>query len=73
MLLLCPLHAGRVTLRRYDMCLGCFEKALQLADDSNVADIWYNMAQVGETCNAIVCNHIVVLAAASAQKEGVSG
>lgn len=28
------------------MCLGCFERALQLADDSNVADVWYNLGQV---------------------------
>lgn len=28
------------------MTLGCFERALALADDSNVADVWYNIAQV---------------------------
>ncbi len=32
---------------QYDMCLGCFEQALQLADDSALGDIWYNIGQVG--------------------------
>lgn len=31
---------------QYDMCLGCFEQALQLADDGCLADIWYNVSQV---------------------------
>ncbi|KAJ9514769.1 hypothetical protein QJQ45_028539 [Haematococcus lacustris] len=30
----------------YDLCLGCFERALQLSDDGNVADVWYNISQV---------------------------
>jgi len=31
---------------QYDMTLSCFEKALALADDNNMADVWYNIAQV---------------------------
>jgi len=38
---LCCFHAGQ-----YDICLGCFERALLLCDDDTVADIWYNIGQV---------------------------
>jgi len=31
---------------RYDMCLGSFDRALQLADDASAADVWYNLSQV---------------------------
>jgi tetratricopeptide repeat protein 8 len=31
---------------QYDMALGCFERALALADDGNMADVWYNIGQV---------------------------
>lgn len=31
---------------QYDMTLSCFEKALSLASDDNMADIWYNIGQV---------------------------
>ncbi|KAL0476904.1 tetratricopeptide repeat protein [Acrasis kona] len=31
---------------QYDMCLNCFERALALADDNNMADVWYNIGQV---------------------------
>jgi len=31
---------------QYDTTLSCFERALSLADDSNMADVWYNIAQV---------------------------
>jgi len=34
------------TQLRYDMCLGSFDRALQLADDSSAADVWYNLSQV---------------------------
>eukprot|EP00983_Pelagomonas_calceolata_P060201 1146276-Pelagomonas_calceolata.AAC.1 len=27
------------------MCLGSFERALQLADDASLADVWYNLSQ----------------------------
>lgn len=30
----------------YDMTLFCFERALALADDTNMADVWYNIGQV---------------------------
>lgn len=32
------------------MCLGCFSRALQLSDDSNSADVWYNLGQVCDKC-----------------------
>ena len=38
---LCCFYASQ-----YDMCLGCFQRALQLADDSTLPDIWYNLGQV---------------------------
>ena len=31
---------------QYDMFWTCFEKALQQADDTNFADIWYNISTV---------------------------
>ena len=31
---------------QYDMALSCFERALALADDTNTADVWYNVGQV---------------------------
>jgi len=40
-LALCCFHDGQ-----YDLFYTCFEKALELADESNIADIWYNMSQV---------------------------
>ena len=38
---LCCFYASQ-----YDMALGCFERALALADDTNMADVWYNIGQV---------------------------
>ena len=31
---------------QYDMAFGCFERALFLATDSVMADIWYNISHV---------------------------
>ena len=31
---------------QHDMALGCFDQAFSLVDDSNVADVWYNVGQV---------------------------
>lgn len=39
---LCCFYSGQ-----YDMTLGCFERALQVADDSSMADVWYNIGHVG--------------------------
>ena len=30
----------RVCVPQYDMCLGCFDKALKLGDDGALPDIW---------------------------------
>ena len=32
--------------QQYDMALNCFERALSLATDENMADVWYNIGQV---------------------------
>ncbi len=39
---LCCFYASQ-----YDMALGCFERALTMADDVTSADIWYNVGHVG--------------------------
>jgi len=39
---LCCFYAGQ-----YDMALGCFERALSIADDSNTSDIWFNIGHIG--------------------------
>lgn len=38
---LCCFYASQ-----YDMTLNCFERALALADDDNMADVWFNVGQV---------------------------
>ncbi|KAG2493544.1 hypothetical protein HYH03_008358 [Edaphochlamys debaryana] len=38
---LCCFYASQ-----YDMCLGCFDRALALGDDAALPDIWYNIGQV---------------------------
>jgi len=38
---LCCFYAGQ-----YDLTLSCFERALMLADDDNMAEVWYNIGQV---------------------------
>lgn len=32
---------------QYDMCLSCMEKALALASDENMADVWFNIGTIG--------------------------
>ncbi len=32
---------------QYDMALGCFDRALSLASDEEMADIWYNIGHIG--------------------------
>lgn len=32
--------------QQYDMALHCFQRALGLASDENVADVWYNIGHV---------------------------
>ncbi|RLO00357.1 hypothetical protein DYB28_007394, partial [Aphanomyces astaci] len=32
--------------KEYDLTLSCFERALALASDDNMADVWYNIGQV---------------------------
>ena len=40
---LCCFYAGQ-----YDLTLSCFERALMLSDDNNMADVWYNIGQARE-------------------------
>ena len=40
-LALCCFYASQ-----HDMALSCFERAFAVADDSNLADVWYNIGQV---------------------------
>ena len=39
---LCCFYASQ-----YDMALGCFERALTMADDITASDVWYNIGHVG--------------------------
>jgi len=32
--------------QQYDMALNCFTRALSLASDENMADIWYNISHI---------------------------
>lgn len=36
-------------------CLGCFDQALQLSDDDSLADVWYNVSQVGAAASCVLC------------------
>jgi tetratricopeptide repeat protein 8 len=38
---LCCFYAGQ-----YDFTFSCFERALAMADDAALPDIWYNIGQV---------------------------
>jgi tetratricopeptide repeat protein 8 len=41
---LCCFYAGQ-----YDFTFSCFERALAMADDAALPDIWYNIGQVRST------------------------
>lgn len=32
--------------QQYDMALSCFERALSMANEENMPDIWYNISHV---------------------------
>lgn len=32
--------------QQYDMTLNCFERALSLASDENMSDVWYNIGHI---------------------------
>lgn len=32
--------------QQYDMTLTCFERALSLATDQGIADVWYNLGHI---------------------------
>ena len=39
--------------QQYDMTLTCFERALSLATDENMADVWYNIGHVALVSNFV--------------------
>ncbi len=51
------------------MALSCFERAFAVADDSNLADVWYNIGQVAVgkpfCCCSWCCMHLQLLFAKS--------
>lgn len=36
--------------QQYDHTISCFERALSLATDENVADVWYNISHIAIVC-----------------------
>ncbi len=56
---LCLFYDGQ-----YDLFTSCFQRALELADDSNKAEIWYNMSHIfinlGYLILALRCLKIVL-------------
>lgn len=40
--------------QQYDMTLNCFERALALASDENMADVWYNIGHVAVVTNLLL-------------------
>ena len=47
------------------MALSCFDRAFAVADDSNLADVWYNIGQVAVgkpfCCCSCCCMHLQLL------------
>ena len=43
--------------QQYDMTLNCFERALALASDENMADVWYNIGHVAVVNNLSLVNN----------------
>ena len=40
--------------QQYDMALNCFTRALSLASDDNMADIWYNISHVAIVSELVI-------------------
>ena len=45
--------------QQYDMTLNCFERALALASDENMADVWYNIGHVAVVNNVSLKNKAI--------------
>ena len=41
--------------QQYDMTLTCFERALALATDETLGDVWYNVGHVALVCVVAFC------------------
>ena len=51
--------------QQYDMALNCFERALSLATDENMADVWYNIGQVA-LVRLLGFHHLILVCLVSA-------
>ena len=40
--------------QQYDMTLNCFQRALNIANNDVIADVWYNLGQI-----AVVCTYYI--------------
>ncbi len=47
--------------QQYDMALSCFERALSMASDENMADIWYNISHVAIVSFYILPVHLLLI------------
>ena len=47
--------------QQYDMTLTCFERALALATDETLGDVWYNVGHVALVCIVAFCRVLSVL------------
>jgi hypothetical protein len=65
---LCCFYASQ-----YDMTLSCFEKALALASDDAMADVWYNIGQVAIGIGDLGLAYQSFKIAVSVRCEGVKG
>jgi len=49
---------------QYDIALGCFDKALLLADELNASDVWYNISRtaiaLGDLVRLTACCYYIV-------------
>lgn len=44
--------------QQYDMTLSCFERALSLATDESVADIWFNIGHIALVSETLSCCYL---------------
>ena len=44
--------------QQYDMTLTCFERALSMATDETLADVWYNIGHVA-LVSLVICSDII--------------
>jgi tetratricopeptide (TPR) repeat protein len=64
---LCCFYAGQ-----YDFTFSCFERALVMAADAALPDIWYNIGQVGDAGKSACCFFCMLGTAAAAASTSCS-